>query len=207
MKPSTLPYDNSEFYVVKTPQSKIMVSANLLMASYNVTAENWRLPSYQNKHTKGIMPTTYPPAIKASPNVPGYVAPVGTGPLALPCPEAGTAPFGSCSSVETSEPRPADPPASSASLDIATETIPSSPCQYKMSYTPSGRAFPAPWHPRRPISTLVSNSHSMAPETGLAHKDDEPIPSYMSPQAIMARNIILACPLRTKRPNKVARAP
>lgn len=207
MKPSTLPYDNSEFYGIKTPQGKVMVSASLLMASYNTTDENWRLLSYQNQHTKGIMPVTYPPAIKANPSVPGYVAPAGTGPMPLPCPEAGTAPFGSCSPVETSEPRPADPPADSADLDVATEIIPSSPCQYKMSDTPPGRALPAPWHPRRAPSALVPKSHSMAPETGRVQKDDEPIPSYMTPQAIRARNIILACPLRTKRPNKVARAP
>lgn len=206
MKPSTLPYDSGEFYGIRTPQGKVMVSTNLLMASDNMTDESQALLSYQNQHTKGTMPATYPTAIKASPNVPGYVAPVGTGTLPLTCPEDGIAPFGSCSPVETSEPRPADPPAYSAELDVATQTIPSSSCQYKMSYTPPGRALPAPWHPRRPTSALVPNSHSMVPETGLVKKDDGPIPSYMTPQAIRARNIMLACPLRTKRPSKVARA-
>lgn len=207
MKPSTLPYDNSEFDGIKTPQGKVMVSTNLLVASCNTTDESWRLLSYQNQHTKGIMPATYPTVIKASPNLPGYVAPVGTGPLPLSCPGAGIAPFGSCSPVETSKARPANAPAYSTDLDVAMDTIPSSPCQYKMSYNSTGRALPAPWHPRCATSALAPKSHSMAPEAGLVQNDNEPIPSYMTPQAIRARNIILACPIRTKRPNKVARAP
>ncbi|KAG8425938.1 hypothetical protein J3459_008632 [Metarhizium acridum] len=89
MKQPTLPYDHSEFYGIKSPQGKVMVSANLLMASGNTTDENRGLLSYQNQHADGTMPATYPPATKTSPNAPGDdMAPIGTGSLPLVCPEA-----------------------------------------------------------------------------------------------------------------------
>lgn len=64
--------------------------------------------------------------------------------------------------------------------------------------TPLEGAAPMPAPPEQPISTEPL-SHDNSSGTGFSSVDGQPIPSYMSPEAIRARNLILRCNLPSQR--------
>ncbi|OAA40311.1 hypothetical protein NOR_05872 [Metarhizium rileyi] len=209
---STFPQEDAEFHEVETVQGNIMVSADLLSMSGSAVEETPGLSPRQTHDLDNII--SLPSTAIPRPLVPEYLAdPVRTQLL----PSNYSKPY--VTTPESSPPTESNEPCSVDPEPYATDALhpgqlhneiylPQSPpfaaCGQVLSVLPNTingtgpltaptSGTPLPPTPGATPAGHESN-HGATSADGTSHE----IPSYMTPQAIRARNLILSCHLPPK---------
>jgi len=213
--------DMGDFIQVETCQGNIMVAAELLTISSNTPSEEYSdIASCQSETMDGTTPPT--PCVLSMPSSPMAsqydISPAGAGAgaeLLQPVyPDCCTTSMGSIALTTDTERWPIDPQLFASSplrqvqslegqspdgvLPLSASDAASVPDCINSATLTHGVAMAAQ-PPRRPTSTQTSMGHDTSSGTLLDRPNEAPIPSYMSPEAIRARNLLLRCHLPSRR--------
>lgn len=200
--------DAGAYHEVETPKGSVMVSADLLSPSSNEYDEDSRTPSYSSDSTEGI---ASPPSNDSS-RISRYHTPGHDGvetqiqPIAAAYPEVPT--FDSTSPLKSQTIRPDKHRLETLEeLNCGPPQACNVPDQQPLGpgilpfYANPHATLSTPYQPTHPIRTASPNGNSLVPGNCSLEGTEQAIPSYMSPEAIRARNIILSCNL-PRRQNK-----
>jgi len=204
--------DVGAYHEVETPKGSVMVSADLLTPSSNEYDEDSGTPSYSSESTEAI---ASPPS-NASSRIPGYHTPSHDGvethiqPISAAYHEVPT--FGSTSPLNSQTRRPEkhrletlEKLSCGPTQFVATTQACNVPDQEPLGpgilpfYVNPHTTLSTPYQQTHPIRTASPNGDCLAPGNCSFEGTNQAIPSYMSPEAIRARNIILSCNLPRRR--------
>ncbi|OAQ59268.1 hypothetical protein VFPPC_10289 [Pochonia chlamydosporia 170] len=222
MVSSTFPHEGADFQTIETAQGSVVVSTDLLTTSNAAADENFNILLKPNTDVVGktSSSSTSSPSVAEdeieSPNIAS---------MPLQYPEASNITVDNPSTYKIPEVWPVDPdlheldsfdyeqPRGEAGIPAdqpfaQPSEIAPLPLNTAGPVNPSDTA-PATIPPGPVIPSLVLNGNSLDSEPPSQPASTEPIPSYMTPEAIRARNLILSCnlPRRTGKITGRARSP